>query len=231
MSEEPEGVGGDSFVQALVHESPDALLALSPEGAVRFWSRGAEGMFGYTTLESLGRSLEDLLVLPEFRPELREILAIVLTQGSAVFETVLRRKEGTPVDVCVSLRRIVADNGSTRFIAAHLRDVTQLKSLREERATEAKFRGLLEAAPDAMVIVGPDGLITLVNSQTERLFGHAREALLGEPIEMLLRGAPYISPRWRPMGAGGGSVRPAQGRHRIRGRDQLEPDRDRRRAP
>ncbi len=78
---------------------------------------------------------------------------------------------------------------------------------------EAMFRALLEAAPDAMVIAGPDGRIVLVNRQTEALFGYGREELLGEPVELLVpeefrrrhRGhrATYFAEQGvRPMGAG-----------------------------
>ena len=56
----------------------------------------------------------------------------------------------------------------------------------ERKEQEERFRALLEAAPDAMVIVNQDGTIVLVNSQTERLFGYDRDELLGEPIEMLV---------------------------------------------
>ncbi|HTJ63551.1 MAG TPA: ATP-binding protein [Alphaproteobacteria bacterium] len=51
---------------------------------------------------------------------------------------------------------------------------------------EAKFRGLLESAPDAMVIVDPDGRIALINAATERLFGYTREELLGRPADLLI---------------------------------------------
>ena len=51
---------------------------------------------------------------------------------------------------------------------------------------EERFRGLLEAAPDAMVIVDDTGIIRLVNAQTEALFGYDREELLGRPVEMLV---------------------------------------------
>src|ERR1051326_2171219 len=78
---------------------------------------------------------------------------------------------------------------------------------------EARFRGLLESAPDGIVVVDRGGTIVIVNSQTERMFGYSRDELIGNKIELLVpassRGhhardrAAYASdPRTRPMGAG-----------------------------
>jgi PAS domain S-box-containing protein len=69
------------------------------------------------------------------------------------------------------------------------------------RHTEERFRGLLDAAPDAVVLADEAGMIVLVNSQTEELFGYNREALVGQPIETLLPG--YLrEAETRAMGAG-----------------------------
>jgi protein-histidine pros-kinase len=79
--------------------------------------------------------------------------------------------------------------------------------------TGDQFRALLEAAPDAMVIVNQAGRIVLVNSQTENLFGFSREELLDKPIEILIpkrfhakhpghRRGYFVDPHLRPMGAG-----------------------------
>ncbi|HVW10652.1 MAG TPA: ATP-binding protein [Bryobacteraceae bacterium] len=70
--------------------------------------------------------------------------------------------------------------------------------------TEQKFRSLLEAAPDAMIISAEDGRITLVNSQAERLFGFRREELAGENIQTLL-------PEWKGLQTSAGSHKEVKG--------------------
>jgi PAS domain S-box-containing protein len=95
----------------------------------------------------------------------------------------------------------------TSLVMSAIRDISVRKK------AEQKFRGLLESAPDAIVIVDRAGRIILVNSQTEKLFGYAREELLDQTVDLLLperyrerhpghRREFFIDPRVRPMGAG-----------------------------
>ena len=98
--------------------------------------------------------------------------------------------------------------------AAELMRARLVTTLAEAERAEARFRGLLEAAPDAVVCVDGDGRIVLVNAQTERLFGYGRDELAGQPVEAAgprrESGTPIpvtgpgmlADPRPRPMGAG-----------------------------
>ncbi|HVQ92336.1 MAG TPA: PAS domain S-box protein, partial [Mycobacteriales bacterium] len=120
-------------------------------------------------------------------------------------ELAARRSDGVEFPAEISLSAIDTDDGL--LVTAAIRDVTDRKK------AEAKFRGLLEAAPDAIVCIGPDGRIALVNAQTERLFGYRRAELDGQPVEILvpeavrpahpgLRSQYFRNPQQRPMGAG-----------------------------
>ncbi len=106
------------------------------------------------------------------------------------------------------LGQVVADEAG----AAARMHGTALDITARKRA-EAKFEGLLEAAPDAIVVVDADGVIRLVNRQTEALFGYGRAELVGQRLEMLMperfraghpgvRQSYFGDPLARPMGAG-----------------------------
>jgi PAS domain S-box-containing protein len=93
------------------------------------------------------------------------------------------------------------------------KDIEHWRQAEEELAAEQRFRLVVEAAPNAMVMVNRAGEIVMVNAQAERVFGYTRAEMLGQPVEMLvperfrgrhdgLREAFAVDPQTRPMGAG-----------------------------
>ncbi len=201
------------FYKLLVDETPDALIATSPDGTVLHWNRGAETTFGLSTAEAVGHSLNDLIVPPDRLDEEKAIQRDALASGVATYESYRRRKDGSLIYINISTRVIRNESGQVVCFVTNKKDVTHLKVQRDAKLIEARYGDLLESTPDAIVIVNNTGRIVLGNSQAEKLFGYSRGELRGQPVEVLLperyRGAHvghrsgyFAQPRTRTMGAG-----------------------------
>lgn len=194
---------------AQLEAAAGAILMVKREGTITSANARAEQLFGYPAGELIGLSIE-ALVPERFRaghPKHRSSFFSVpstrpMGAGRDLFAS---RKDGSEVPVEIALHPIETDEGS--FVLASIVDIT------ERTRADERFRLVVEAAPSAMIMVNDRGLITLVNSQTERLFGYSRSELLGQQIEMLvperyraahpgLRTDFLAHPSARAMGAG-----------------------------
>lgn len=192
---------------AIVHSSHDAIISKMLNGVITTWNAAAEELYGYPACEIVGRRA-DILYPSARRGEEAAILAQV-ARGERLDQYVTERirRDGSTVTVSLSTSPIVDETGKIIGMATISRDIGWL------RRVEAKWRAMLEAAPDAIVAVDPGGRITLVNAQTERLFGYQRDELLGQAVEVLVppqarhlhpghRRRYLADPNPRPMGAG-----------------------------
>ncbi|HSO32076.1 MAG TPA: PAS domain S-box protein [Labilithrix sp.] len=199
----------DGF-EALFRLSPLGIVISAPtEGTIIDANEVALRLLGFTRDELVGRRGVDLGIIPA--DERERLFELVRAQGAVHdLETVFTAKSGEPHAIILSLQRI--DMGEPRLITSFL-DITERKRIEEEkRRALARFSGFVEAAPDAVVIADRDGIVVLVNAGAERLFGYARDELVGQPIEVLLpprmrarhpahRAAYMEDPKARPMGA------------------------------
>jgi len=197
----------------LLDESPDAIIATTPDGRVSYWTRGAESVFGFSSGEAMGKFLHDLIVPPERMEEERHIQHLTLETGFASYESLRQHKNGSLIFVDISSKAIRNSQGKLEFILSSKKDVTQIQAQRDTRYVKARFGELLESTPDGIVMVNASGRMVFSNSQAGILFGYPEEELLGKPIEILLphrfrkshighRSLYLAQPRVRTMGAG-----------------------------
>jgi PAS domain S-box-containing protein len=196
----------------MFHESPSALVAVDAVGLVQGWNPAASELFGYSEVQALQQPLQGLIV-PSGQPTLAGGLPGARPGQVLREERLCRRQDGTLIHVLCTLRASATDEGGDKPRHFAFTDVTPMRLARDQQQVSARYRGLLELAPDAIVIVNDIGRIVLFNARARTMFGHAEADVLGEPIERLiparLRGTHVAhrntflgAPRMRGMGEG-----------------------------
>jgi protein-histidine pros-kinase len=185
------------------------MVLVNQEGQITLVNSQTEKLFGYSREELITQGVE-ILIPGRFKdkhPHFRTHFFASPTARSmgAGRDLFAMRKDGSEFPVEIGLNPIESPQGN--MVIASIIDIT------ERKRAEERFRLVVESAPNAMVLVNQQGKITLVNSQTERLFGYSREELISKGVEMLIpakfkenhpqfRNMFFAAPKARGMGAG-----------------------------
>jgi len=168
---------------AIVEFSDDAIISKDLDGVITSWNRGAERLFGYTAAEVIGKSVM-ILIPPDREDEEPEILERI-RRGHSVdhYETVRRRKDGSRIQISLTVSPI--RNAENRIIGASkiARDVTERS---EAELMAQRLAAIVEFSDDAILTKNLNSIITSWNRGAERLFGYTADEAIGKPVTMLM---------------------------------------------
>jgi two-component system sensor kinase FixL len=180
-----------SRLAAIVKSSDAAIIGKTLDGIVTDWNSGAEAIFGYAAADIIGQPLAVLLPLGQ-PDDMADILARIKA-GERVehYETHRRRKDGTIIDVSLTLSPVYDSNGRLVGASKIARDITEAKRAQAQLLDrEAHFRAVLDTIPDAMIVIDANAIIRWFSTTAERLFGYAAAEAVGRNVNLLMP-APY----------------------------------------
>jgi PAS domain S-box-containing protein len=175
--------------RGLLEAAPDAMAVVNELGEIVLLNLQAEKQFGYRRDELLGQKVTNIIPAGFaerlIADDLRSTEEALAQQIGTGIELIGRRKDGSefPIEIMLSPLR----NADGILVTAAIRDISVRKSAEKHLAQmESQYRGLLEAAPDAMAVVNELGEIVLLNLQAEKQFGYRRDELLGQKVTNII---------------------------------------------
>jgi PAS domain S-box-containing protein len=172
-----------AHLAAIVTSSGDAVVSKDLQGIVRSWNGAAERLFGYTAEEMIGQPVS--LLIPQDRVDEEPDILKRIERGETIeqYETIRRRKDGTDLQISLTVSPIVDSHGRVIGASKIARDITEQKRVENAlRRSEQDLSDFFDNASTGLHWVGPDGMILRVNQAELDLLGYSREEYVGHHI-------------------------------------------------
>ncbi len=176
------------MLAAIVTSSDDAIVSKNLDGIITTWNKSAERMFGYAAEEAIGRSIT-IIIPPERLSEEADIISR-LRRGERIdhFQTVRRRKDGSTVDVSLTISPIRDASGKVVGASKVARDISQQSRVEKAlRESEERLRAIVETTPECVKLVDRNGTLIHMNSSGLQMIGASGlDTVVGKSIYGLI---------------------------------------------
>jgi PAS domain S-box-containing protein len=172
------------LLAAIVDSSDDAIVSKNLDGIITSWNKSAERLFGYSPEEAIGQHIS--FIIPADRRDEEVMILERLRRGERIehFDTVRMRKDGTLVDISVTISPVRDAAGRVTGASKVARDITERRQTEQALAERAL---LLDLSNDAILVRDAADRITYWNKSASELYGYSREEALGRVTHELLQ--------------------------------------------
>ena len=172
-----------ALLAAIVESSDDAIISTDLAGIIVSWNKGAENIFGYTTAEAVGQSFTILIPADRFEQESQILKAVLKGKRVDHYETVRQRKNGSLIDISLTISPLKDEAGNIVGGAKIARDISE----RVKREKQIRYQArLLDAVEQAVIATDFDGKIVYLNSFAEWLYGWMEQEVAGKSLMDLI---------------------------------------------
>ncbi len=175
--------GVDQYFKAIVASSDDAIISKNLKGIVTSWNAGAQLLFGYSAQEMVGHSL--MRLFPSDKRDEEKFILEKIIAGEKVhhFQTVRLHKDGTALNISVTISPIYDQRGTIVGASKVARDITEHMRLDSEAQ---QYQAIVQSSDDAIISKSLTGIITSWNPGAQAMFGYSAEEMIGQPMSILL---------------------------------------------
>lgn len=184
----------NGLLASIVRSSNDGIISKGLDGTINSWNRAAEKLFGYTAEEVLGRSV--LMLIPEQRHAEETHILSVIGSGGCVdhFETVRLHKNGTPIDVSVTVSPVLDAHGRVVGASKVVRDIRERLKFQERQKLLAS---VMEHTAEGMAIADASGRLLQINRAFTDITGYHAQESLGRDFTLFRSGQQGPEAAWR----------------------------------
>lgn len=184
----PASEEASAYLAAIVDSSDDAIVSKNLSGIIQTWNKGAERIFGYTAAEVIGRFI--LVIIPPHLYHEEDTILGRLRNGESIdhFETVRRRKDGTLINISLTVSPVRDATGRIIGASKIARDITARKFAEQAIANaQARLAVTLQSIGDAVLATDMQARVTFVNAVAEKLLGYTAQQAIGRPLGEIFR--------------------------------------------